>query len=343
MAGAGLARKEDGMDFLQRLDPELAAVLETLPAEGLFNWQDLPATRAGLDQMFATMSADVPDSPHVLKQDRAAPGPDGAPDVPVRVYRPTHATGQLPGLFWIHGGGMVLGSLAMDDHNIQHIVDEVGCVAVSVEYRLAPEHPFPAPVEDCYAALKWTHAQASELGIDPRRIAVGGASAGGGLAAGLVLLARDRGEVPVAFQWLIYPMLDDRNITPASHAITDVRVWNREANLFGWAAYLGREPGSEGVSPYAAPARATDLSNLPPAYLPVGSQDLFLDESADYAVRLARAGVPVEFHVYPGAFHGSELFAPAAAVSQRMIADRDQALKRALHPEVVHPAAALAV
>lgn len=331
------------MDFLDRLDPELAAVLETLPPEGLFSWQDLTATRVGLEQMFATMSADVPDSPTVVKQDRVAPGPDGAPEVSVRIYRPAQSVGPLPGLFWIHGGGMVLGSLAMDDHNVQHVVDAVGCVAVSVEYRLAPEHPFPAPIEDCYAALKWTHAQASDLGIDPRRIAVGGASAGGGLAAGLVLLARDRGEVPVAFQWLIYPMLDDRNMTAASHAITDPRVWNREANLFGWRAYLGTEPGSEGVSPYAAPARATDLSNLPPAYIPVGSQDLFLDESADYAMRLARAGVPVELHVYPGAFHGSELFAPGAAVSQRMIADRDQALKRAVHPEVLHPPAALTV
>jgi acetyl esterase/lipase len=331
------------VDFLQRLDPELAAVLETLPAEGFLNWQDLAGTRAAMEQMLAALTADVPDSPSVSKQDRTAPGPDGAPEVPVRVYRPVHAAGALPCLFWIHGGGMVLGNLAMDDHNVQHVVEAVGCVAVSVEYRLAPEHPFPAPMEDCYAGLKWTHAHASELGIDPGRIAVGGASAGGGLAAGLVLLARDRGEVPVVFQWLIYPMLDDRNTTPASHAITDPRVWNRESNLFGWRAYLGNEPGSEGVSPYAAPARATDLSNLPPAYIPVGSQDLFLDESADYALRLARAGVPVELHVYPGAFHGSELFAPAAALSQRMVADRDQALRRALHPEVVHSPAVLVV
>jgi acetyl esterase/lipase len=331
------------MDFLDTLDPEVAAVLQTLPAEGFLNWQDLPGTRAGMEQMLAALTADLRDSPTVSKEDRIAPGPDGAPEVPVRIYRPVDMAAALPGLFWIHGGGMVLGSLAMDDHNLQHVVDTVGCVAVSVEYRLAPEQPFPAPVEDCYAALKWMHQHAAELGVDPTRIAVGGASAGGGLAAGLVLLARDRGEVPVAFQWLIYPMLDDRNRTPSSHAITDPRVWNRESNLFGWRAYLGVEPGSEDVSPYAAPARATDLSNLPPAYIPVGSQDLFLDEAADYALRLARAGVPVELHVYPGAFHGSELFAPAAALSQRMVTDRDQALKRALHPEVAHPLAALAV
>jgi len=331
------------MDFLDTLDPDLAAVLQALPTDGFLDWQDLRGTRTGMAEMFAALTADLPDSPGVRKEDRTTPGPDGAPEVPIRIYRPVDAGMALPCLFWIHGGGMVLGSLAMDDHLLQHIVETVGCVAVSVEYRLAPEHPFPAPIEDCYAALKWTHAHAAELGADPTRIAVGGASAGGGLAAGLVLLARDRGEVPVAFQWLIYPMLDDRNRTPSSYAITEPRVWNRESNLFGWRAYLGREPGSEGVSPYAAPARAVDLSNLPPAYIPVGSQDLFLDEAADYALRLARAGVPVELQVYAGAFHGSELFAPAAAVSQRMVTDRDQALKRALHPELARATAAVAV
>jgi acetyl esterase/lipase len=293
--------------------------------------------------MIAMLSADLQDSPHVRKQDRSVPGPVGAPPVPVRVYRPTEAVAALPCLLWIHGGGMVLGSLAMDDFSLQRIVETIGCVAVSVDYRLAPEHPFPAPIEDCYAALKWTHANAAELGVDPRRIAIGGASAGGGLAAGLVLLARDRGEVPVVFQWLIYPMLDDRNITSSSKAITEPRVWNRASNLFGWRAYLGVDPGSDGVSAYASPTRATDLSDLPAAYIPVGSQDLFLDEDTDYAMRLARAGVPVELQVYPGAFHGSELFAPTAAVSVRMVADREAALKRGLYPATVQPPAAVAV
>jgi acetyl esterase/lipase len=331
------------VDYIDRLDPELAAVLRTLPAEGLSNWQDLAGTRAGFEQMIAMLTADMQDSPHVSKEDRTVPGPAGAPAVPVRIYQPLSGGAPLPCLFWIHGGGMVLGGLAMDDFNLQKIVESIGCVAVSVDYRLAPEHPFPAPIEDCYAALKWTHSNAAELGVDPLRIAVGGASAGGGLAAALVLLARDRGEVPVAFQWLIYPMLDDRNITPASHAITEPRVWNRASNLFGWRAYLGVEPGSEGVSAYASPSRATDLGNLPPAYIPVGSQDLFVDEATDYALRLGRAGVPVELQVYPGAFHGSELFAPTAAISLRMIADRDAALKRALHPESIRSPAALGV
>jgi acetyl esterase/lipase len=327
---------------MDRLDPELAAVLQMQPEEGMSNWQDLPAMRTGFEQMIATLTADLKDSPNVRKEDRTVPGPVGAPEVPVRVYSPTGASAASPCLFWIHGGGMVLGSIALDDFNLQNIVESIGCVAVSVEYRLAPEHPFPAPLEDCYAALKWTHANAAVLGVDPRRIAVGGGSAGGGLAAGLVLLARDRGEVPVAFQWLIYPMLDDRNITPSSQTIVEPRVWNRASNLFGWRAYLGVEPGSGGVSEYASPSRATDLGNLPAAYLAVGSQDLFLDEDSDYALRLARAGVPVELQVYPGAFHGSELFAPTAAVSVRMVADRVAALKRALHPESVHPPAAVA-
>jgi acetyl esterase/lipase len=204
-------------------------------------------------------------------------------------------------------------------------------VVASVEYRLAPEHPFPAPVEDCYAALKWLAAHSSELGVNKSRIAIGGASAGGGLAAGLALLTRDRAEVEVAFQLLIYPMIDDRNITSASETIPDTFVWTRENNLMGWRAYLGREPGGADVSPYAAAARATDLRGLPPAYIPVGDLDLFLDENITYAQRLLAAGVPTELHVYPGAFHGFNGFVPGAAVSRRFNADRDHALKRMLH------------
>jgi acetyl esterase/lipase len=251
--------------------------------------------------------------------------------VRVRIYRPDVQPSKLPALLWIHGGGYVMGDIEQDDRLMKQLVKRIGCVAVSVDYRLAPEHPFPAPVEDCYAGLKWLFAHADELGVEPARIAIGGASGGGGLAAGLALLARDRGEVQVAFQLLIYPMIDDRNVTPASHAITDPRMWNRESNRLGWKAYLGRDGGGADVSPYAAAARATDLTNLPPAYIPVGALDLFVDENIEYAQRLIQAGVPTELHVYPGAFHGFDLFAPSATVSKQFKADRDSALKRALH------------
>jgi acetyl esterase/lipase len=224
-----------------------------------------------------------------------------------------------------------MGDIEQDDRLMQQLVTRIGCVAVSVDYRLPPEHPFPVPVEDCYAGLQWLFTHAGDLGVHPSRIAIGGASAGGGLAAGLALLARDRGEVPVAFQLLIYPMIDDRNVTPASYAITDPRVWHRESNRLGWKAYLGREGGGDNVSPYAAATRATDLTNLPPAYIPVGTLDLFIDENIEYAQRLIQAGVATELHVYPGAFHGFDMLAPSAAVSKQFKAERDQALKRALY------------
>jgi len=194
---------------------------------------------------------------------------------------------------------------------------------------LAPENPHPAPVEDCYAGLVWTTVHAGELGIDATRLAVGGGSAGGGLAAGTALLARDRGGPALCYQMLIYPMLDDRNTTPSSYEITDVGIWDRATNLNGWQALLGDQAGTEGVSPYAAPARATDLAGLPAAYLDVGTADLFRDEDIDYAQRLMQAGVPVELHVYPGAYHAFE-FALKARLTQTAHSLRMAALKQAL-------------
>jgi len=319
------------MNFIDQLDPELRVMVEKLATDRPMNLNEIPKARAAMKKMVTAMLASLPPVEGVSSRDVFVPGPQGDPEVRVRVYQPKDQPGTLPALYWIHGGGYVMGDIDQDDRLMMQLVKRIGCVAVSVDYRLAPEHPFPAPVEDCYAGLKWLFHHAGELGVDPSRIAIGGASGGGGLCAGLALLTRDRGEMKVAFQLLIYPMIDDRNVTPASYAITDPRMWNREANHLGWKAYLGRDGGGADVSPYAAASRATDLTNLPPAYIPVGALDLFVDENIEYAQRLIQAGVPVELHVYPGAFHGFDLFAPSATVSKQFKADRDNALKRALH------------
>jgi acetyl esterase/lipase len=319
------------MNFIDQLDPELRAVVDKLPTDRPLDLSKIPAARVKMKKMVTALLASLPEIEGVTGEDRFVPGRQGDPDVRVRVYRPDDQPSKLPALYWIHGGGYVMGDVEQDDRLMKQLVKRIGCVAVSVDYRLAPEHPFPAPVEDCYAGLKWLFSHADELGVDSSRIAIGGASGGGGLAAGLALLVRDRAEVKVAFQLLIYPMIDDRNVTPASYAITDPRMWNRDANHLGWKAYLGRDGGGADVSPYAAASRATDLTNLPPAFIPVGALDLFVDENIEYAQRLIQAGVPTELHVYPGAFHGFDLFAPSAAVSKQFKADRDSALKRALH------------
>lgn len=319
------------MTFIDQLDPELRTVVEKLPTDRPLDLSQIPAARAKMKKMVTALLANLPPVEGVTSQDHFAPGSKGDPAVRVRVYRPDDQPSKLPALYWIHGGGYVMGDIEQDDRLMMQLVKRIGCVTASVDYRLAPEHPFPAPVEDCYAGLKWLFSNAGEFGIDPSRIAIGGASGGGGLCAGLALMARDRKEVKVAYQLLIYPMIDDRNATPASYAITDPRMWNREANRLGWKAYLGRDGGGADVSPYAAASRATDLSNLPPAYIPVGALDLFVDENIEYAQRLVQAGVPTELHVYPGAFHGFDLFAPSATVSKQFKADRDSALKRALH------------
>jgi acetyl esterase/lipase len=301
-----------------------------MPADRPLVLTEIPGARVKMKKMLTTMLASFPPIEGVTSEDKFASGRQGDPDVRVRVYRANDQPSQLPALYWIHGGGYVMGDIEMDDRLMEQFVKRVGCVAVSVDYRLAPENPFPAPVEDCYAGLKWLFAHAGELGVDPSRIAIGGASGGGGLCAGLALLTRDRGEVRPAFQLLIYPMIDDRNATPASYAITDPRMWNREANRLGWRAYLGRDGGGADVSPYAAASRASDLKNLPPAYIPVGALDLFVDENIEYAQRLVQAGVPTELHVYPGAFHGFDMLAPSAKVSKQFKADREWALKRGL-------------
>ncbi len=316
------------LDIVAYMDNEHRAVLEAMPIR--LNLDDIPATRETMEELRGLlMAAPLPDN--VSIEDHMAPGPDGAPDVMVRTYRPASLPANAAALFWIHGGGMVLGDVAMNDPYCANVADQLNVLVASVEYRLAPEHPFPAPIEDCYAGLRWLASSADEFSIDRSRIAIGGGSAGGGLAAGLALVARDRAEVEVCFQLLVFPMLDDRNTTRSSHAIADSRVWNRAANLAGWNAYLSGNAGGDDVSPYAAPARATDLSGLPPAYINVGTLDLFVDEDIAYAQALLAADVPVELHVYPGAFHGSNAMVPNSEISTRWNSDELAALDRALN------------
>jgi acetyl esterase/lipase len=311
------------------LDEEHLEALASFP-RGALNLSNIEQAREGMAKRRASLPV-VPLPDDVSLEDRYAPGPDGAPDLMVRLYRPATLPASAPAFYWVHGGGMVLGNVEMNDLYCAIIARQLNVLVTSVEYRLAPEHPFPAPVEDCYAGLKWLRFAADELGIDPGRIAIGGGSAGGGLAAGLALLARDRGEVDVCFQMLVFPMLDDRNATHSSQMVTDDRVWNLDSNIAGWNAYLDGRAGEDDVSPYAAPARATDLAGLPPAYINVGMLDLFRDEDIAYAQALMAAGVPVELHVYPGAFHGSPGMVPGAALSKRWSADERAALDRALN------------
>ncbi|MFI6926069.1 alpha/beta hydrolase [Nonomuraea spiralis] len=318
------------MAFHPNLDPELRTALELAPFPAFdvtaLSPEDLAGQRA---QMNAMLAAAPPAETDVLIENRHVPGPDGEPDVRVRIYRPAEGGTGGPGLYWIHGGGMIFGVPEVDEAVMIDYVERLGVVVVSVDYRLAPDHPHPAPVEDCYAGLVWTAKNAEELGIDPARLAVGGASAGGGLAAATVLLARDRGGPEVVFQLLICPMLDDRNNTPSSREFTEAVVWDRAANLFGWSALLGDRAGGADVPPYAAPSRAEDLSGLPPAFIDVGELEVFRDEDIDYAQRLSRAGVSTEFHLYPGAFHGFDIMVPDTALSRRAREGRLAALRRA--------------
>ncbi|WP_233199631.1 alpha/beta hydrolase [Cryobacterium sp. N22] len=266
----------------------------------------------------------------MIISDLEVPGPEGAPAVDVRMYRPASATGEIPVLVWMHGGGMILGNhLSEEDSNVA-FARELGIAVVSVNYRLAPQSPAPAAVEDCYAVMEWLVANATELAIDPQRIALGGASAGGGLAAATALLAYDSGRIRPAFQLLVYPMLDDRTVLRRDMDTTHARFWRPKSNRYAWGAYLGAEAGGDDVSDYAAPARRTDLSGLPPAWIGVGTLDLFHAEDVDYAERLQRAGTAVDLVVVEGAFHGFDVLFKKKPVSRRFWEAQRDALGHAL-------------
>jgi acetyl esterase/lipase len=309
------------------IDPDarvpLDGLLEALP--GGFNAiADIVQRRAAAEAMLSGI--EVPDNPNVTREDRTVPGPEGDPDITVRIYRPQNVSGELPGIYFIHGGGMILGNVAGEDPVATMICDQVGAIVVSVEYRLSPENPHPAPVEDCYAGLVWMAKNAADLGFDPQRLAVYGGSAGGGLCIATALLARDRGGPALKFIMPIYPMIDDTNESPSSHEIVDIGIWDRAGNIEAWAWYLGGKEADQ----YAAPTRAQDLSGLPPAFIDVGTVDMFRDEDIAFAQRLMAAGVPTELHIHPGSYHAAETFAADSAMAKRIWGLRLDALKRAL-------------
>ena len=291
------------------INPELRRIARFIPRQMVYSWS-LPL----LKRLPTSMMLRKPrtDGVEVLTL------PSGAG---VRLYRPTNATAATPALLWIHGGGYLIGSPEQDDILCRRFVERLGIVVAAARYRLAPENPYPIPLEDCYSVLTWL---AALPGVDADRIAIGGASAGGGLTAALALLARDRGDVKPVLQVLSYPMLDDRTVDPSLDQ-PGFRLWNTASNRIGWKSYLG------GADPaMAVPARRADLGGLPPAWLGVGTLDLFHDEDLAYAARLNSAGVPCEVHEVPGAFHGFDGIAPKVAVSQAYFDSKCESLARAL-------------
>lgn len=307
------------------MDPELADAADRIPHNDI---GDPVAARERFEAMLAAVRAGggMPADERVHVEDSTVPGPPGALEVAVRIYRPTGVSGPRPGFVMCHGGGFILGNLDSEHPKCLSLAAETGFVVVSVDWRRAPEHPFPAGLEDCYAVLRWTADHSEQLGIDPDRIGVGGSSSGGCFAAAVALMSRDRGGPRVSFQWLVYPALDDRCESVSARSRTEGPGWTSGNCLAMWSHYLG--PDRTDVSPYAAPARAADLSGLPPAYVLVAELDPLRDEGLDYAARLLRAGVPVELQCYPGAFHGFEMLVPGAAISRRAYAEQIAAAGR---------------
>ena len=314
-------------DYVARYaHPELRAMARQFIAMGKmmpgFTVANLPMMRKGMEAQAVKQLA----APAIEK--RQIPGGPGQPPVTVHIIN-ARPGARRPVIVHMHGGGYIIGNATQNYADLQTICQALDCAAVSVDYRLAPETSYAGSIEDNYAALKWTHASAAELGIDPARIAVMGESAGGGHAAILAIVARDRGEVPIAFQCLIYPMIDDRTGStrqPAPHI--GRLLWTRDRNAFGWRSFLGMEPGGRRVPAAAVPARVANLAGLPPAWIGVGSIDLFYDEDVDYAQRLNAAGVTSELIVVPGAFHGFD--SADVPVAKRFTSARIDALRRGL-------------
>ncbi|GLY29924.1 alpha/beta hydrolase [Kineosporia sp. NBRC 101731] len=292
----------------------------------------IPFLRSQRSQLSPMTDEDLRCEGFFSVEDRSVPGPDGAPEISLLILRPTATTAPTGALYWIHGGGMILGDNRGGMGEALIAAREFNLAVVSVEYRLAPENPHPAPAEDCYAGLVWTTGHAGELGINPARIICAGGSAGGGLAAAVTLMARDRGGPALLGQMLLCPMLDDRNDSVSAQQMNGTGNWDRISNETGWEALLGPAHGDPDVSAYAAPARATDLSGLPPTFIDVGSAETFRDEDIAYAGAIWAAGGKAELHVWPGGIHGYAVLAPQARISQETVATRLNWLRRLLHP-----------
>lgn len=326
------------------IDPELSGVLSyiqsisptSITADMVLGIRE---ARAALSPSLEDLAAELASYGEVSR--RLVPGMrPGDPEVALTVIRPRGATGPVPGVYYCHGGGMMWGdSLTGITIPVEWAAGAgVGpLVVVSVDYRLAPENPHPAPVDDAFAGLRWMAESAGELGLDPDRLIVGGTSAGGGLAAALALRARDEGGPALAGQVLMCPMLDDRQVTPSSQELVGEGIWDSVSNRTGWDALLPGMAGGDGVSPYAAPARAQHLSGLPPAFVDVGAVETFRDEVVDYAARIWRAGGQCELHVWPGGFHGFDAFAPEARLSRSARAARADWLARLLAEDARPP------
>ncbi|MEU0969206.1 alpha/beta hydrolase [Streptomyces sp. NPDC005917] len=311
-------------------DPELAPVIAAArEAQPPLSDEALAKVR----QMTAELSSDMAPTDltaggRVKVEERQIPGPEGAPEITLLILRPVEDHGPKAALYHVHGGGMIMGDRYLSVAGLLPYVAEGSAVVVSVEYRLAPEHPDPAPVEDCYAGLVWTAKHAAELGIDPMRLIIIGVSAGGGLAAGTALIARDRAFPELSHQVLVCPMLDDRFQTHSSQMLDGEGMWDRNSNHYGWTALLGERRGGPDVSPYAAPARAEDLSGLPRTYIDTGSVEVFRDEILTYAGRLSDAGVSVDLHMWGGACHGFDALVAHAAVSRASVSAREEFIRR---------------
>ena len=310
------------MSIEKLLDPELRPLLDA-PSLGLVTRENLQEARDAVQAMQAAVETPPTTARLTLRKI-----PNREEDLSLYIFQPEDVPKNNPALIWLHGGGYIMGDA--DDSLAPHLAEQVGCTVISVDYRIAPEHPFPAGPEDCHTALLWVCDNAAELGIDPDRLAIGGQSAGGGMAAAVTLMNRDRKGPKLVFQYLLYPMLDNLHDTPSGH-VDNHLVWDRQTSLNAWEMYLNGTPRDH-ASPYASVSRATDLSGLPPGFLTVGGQDLFRDECIDYAQRLMLANVPMQLEVFPGMTHAGEIMIPQATVSRRM----QKSYLRALQDGLMH-------